>query len=129
MCKPFARQRTRNRQEIVAMLQRQMGFAAVVSLASEPFGEEALLFPALTRKIATEERSERSVGFDAIVKSIDEHIDRGTAADARKETIADEGARSLWMGEESTVLHFLTIIIGAHRANKPIAGAHGAYDH
>src|SRR6266536_802919 len=82
-----------------------MGAVAVSSLAAEPFAEETLLGFALNREIASEERPQRGVGFDAVVKPIDERIDRGVAADASEEIGADKGTMSLVMSQETAVLH------------------------
>ena len=93
-------ERARDRQEIVAMLERHVGAVAVAGITAEPLGEEALLRPALIGEIAAKERPQRSVGLDAIVEPVDKRFDRGRASDAPEQIATDEGAMRLGVGKE-----------------------------
>jgi len=94
-------------QPIMAMLERQMGAVAVPALAAQPFAEEAFLRLALIREIAPKERPQRGVGFDPVIEPVDQRIDGGAADDTGEEIAAGQGAMSLAMSQESTVLHTL----------------------
>ena len=105
MREPLLGERAGDGQQVVAMLERQVGMVAVAGVTTEPLGEEALLRLALVGEIAAEERPQRGVGLDAVVEPVDERFDRGTASDAPEEIATDEGAVRLWVGKKSTVLH------------------------
>ncbi len=60
MREPFACQRARDRQKIVAMLKWKMSDAAVLSVTAKPLAEEAFLRLALAREVAPEERRSRA---------------------------------------------------------------------
>jgi hypothetical protein len=91
MREPLLGERAGDGQQVVAMLERQVG--------------EALLRLALVAEIAAEERPQLDVGVDSVVEPVDERLDRGTASDALEETATYEGAVRLRVGKESTVLH------------------------
>src|SRR6266851_955041 len=105
MPEPLFGERAGDGQQIVAMMERQVGAVAVARIAAEPLGEEALLRLALVGEIAVEERPQHGVGLDAVIEPVDERFDRGTASDAPEEIATDEGAVRLWVGKKSTVLH------------------------
>jgi len=105
MREPLLGERAGDGQQVVAMLERQVGMVAVAGVTTEPLGEEALLRLALVAEIAAEERPQHNVGVDPVVEPVDERLDRGTASDALEETATYEGAVRLRVGKESTVLH------------------------
>ena len=105
MREPPLGERARDGQQVVAMLERQIGAVAVAALTAEPLGEEALLRRALVGEIAAEERPQRGVGLDPVVEPVDQRFDRGAASDAPEEIATDERAVRLGVGKESTVLH------------------------
>jgi hypothetical protein len=65
----------------MAMLQRKVSGCAVCAAAAQPFGKESLLAFALVEQVPTEQRSQGLVGFDAVVQSVDQRVDRRAAAD------------------------------------------------
>ena len=107
---PLFRQRARNRQQIVAMLERKMSAIAVATFAAEPLGEEALLRRTFIRCIAPERRPQRRVGVDPVVEPIDQRIDRRAAAAAHEDIAADEAAIRLGMSQKSTMLHVFLVV-------------------
>jgi hypothetical protein len=50
-------------------------------------------------------RPQRGVGFDSVVESVDQGVNRGVAADARKDVAANERPMRLRMSQKSTALH------------------------
>jgi hypothetical protein len=107
MREPLAGKYACDRQDIVAVLERQMRGAAVVAHAAEPLGEEALLCLPSVCEIPAKKGPKRSVVLDAVVEPIDEHPHRGRATNARHEIAADERTMSLRVRQESTVFHLL----------------------
>src|SRR5262245_60413681 len=112
MREPFACQRARDRQKIVAMLERKMSDTAVLSLTAKPLAEEAFLCLALVREVAPEERPEQSVSLNAVVEPIDQRLDSSVAADTCEKIAADEGMVRLWVGKESTMFHRALVSAG-----------------
>jgi hypothetical protein len=90
------------------MLEGHLGAVAVRALAAEPFAEEAFLCLALVREIAPKERTQ--CGVYSVVEPVDQRIDRGPPADTGEEITAGQGAMSLAMSQESTMLHTLPTI-------------------
>jgi hypothetical protein len=107
MREPLAGERACDRQEVVAVLERQMRGAAVVVYTAEPLAEESLLCCPLACQIPAKEGPQRNVVVDAVVEPIDEHPDRGMPTDARKEIAADERTMSISVSQEPTVFHLL----------------------
>lgn len=106
---PLSRQRARNRQQIMAMLERKVSAIAVATFTAEPLGKEALLCRTFIRRTAPAQRPQRRVGVDPVVEPIDQRVDRRDAADAREDTAADEAAMRLGMSQEAAVVHALLV--------------------
>jgi hypothetical protein len=105
MPQPLAGEHGGDRQEIVAVLERQMRGAAVAAFPAEPLDEEALLCPAPVGEITAEERPQRAVRLKPVIEPVDERSDRGRASDAAEDIATDESAVRLRVSKESTVLH------------------------
>ena len=86
------------------MRERHVRAVGVCGLAAEPLGEEPGLRRALVGEIATEQRPELGVGFDANVQAVDQRADRGVTADAREHLAVGERAMRIRISEEATVV-------------------------
>jgi hypothetical protein len=94
-----------DREQIVAMLERQVRTVTVVIVTAEPLGKETGLRLTLVGEITVEERPQHGVCADPVVKPADKCFERSMASDAQEEIAAGEGMMRLRVGEESTVLH------------------------
>src|SRR5947208_9893828 len=105
MPKPLFGERAGDRQQLVAMRERQLGAVAVGRITAKPLGDEALLRRAFVGKIATKQRPQAPVGLDPVVESVDQRCDCGIASDASEQIATSEGPVRLRVSKKSAVLH------------------------
>ena len=55
--------------------------------------------------MASKERPQREVGFDAVVESVNQRVNLVASANAADQVTIDERPMRLWMSQESAVLH------------------------
>src|SRR5262245_43988129 len=105
MREPLLGQSAGDRQQIVAMLERQVRTVTVAAVAAKPLGKETLLPLTLVGEIAAKQRPQRGIRFDAVVEPVDQCFERSAASDTVQEIAAAERMVRLGAGKKATVLH------------------------